>query len=72
MKNAHGFFVRNLVRNTRQNQLQSVDNSASDQVFLGRPGKDFEFGHLSQSVEVVECSGKEGDLENVHTWLQQF
>lgn len=61
---------RNLVRNSRRSQLQSVDGSASEQVSLGKQGKDFEFGHLNQTVDFVECSSKECDLENVHTWIQ--
>lgn len=66
------FAFRNLVRNTRQSQLQSVDNSANDQVFLGKQGKDFEFAHLPQTVDVVECSGKDGDLDNIIEWLDSL
>ncbi|XP_055310583.1 signal recognition particle receptor subunit beta [Sitodiplosis mosellana] len=62
----------NLVRNTRQNQLQSVDNSTSDVVFLGKQGKDFEFVHLSQSVEVIECSGRENDVKSLKRWLKSL
>lgn len=64
------YFFRNLVRNSRRSQLQSVDGSATEQVSLGKQGKDFEFGHLNQTVDFVECSAKECDLENVHTWIQ--
>ncbi|XP_031631868.1 signal recognition particle receptor subunit beta [Contarinia nasturtii] len=62
----------NLVRNTRQNQLKSVDNSTSEAVFLGKQGKDFEFGHLSQSVDVIECSGKDNEVDSIEDWLKQF
>lgn len=63
-------FSRNLVRNSRQNQLQSVDNSTSDQVFLGKQGKDFEFAHLSQPIDVIECSTRDDKIENLHRWLK--
>lgn len=63
---------RNLVRNTRQNQLQSVDSSTSDIIFLGKQGKDFEFTHLSQPISIVECSGKESDIDSLHKWLKSL
>lgn len=65
-------FFRNLVRNTRQNQLKSVDNSSNEQVFLGKQGKDFEFSHLSQSIEVIECSSKDNDIDSIHRWLKNL
>lgn len=60
----------NLVRNTRQSQLQSVDNSTTDAIFLGKQGKDFEFGHLPQAVDVVECSSTDNNLDDIHRWLK--
>lgn len=63
---------RNLVRNSRQSQLKSVDNSSSDQVFLGKAGKDLEFGHLTQTVDVAEYSAQESDLDSIHTWIKRL
>lgn len=54
-----------LVRQTRTSQLQSVDNSTSNNVFLGKSGRDFEFIQLSQPVEFVECSAKEPNLNQL-------
>lgn len=66
------FHRRNLVRNTRQNQLKSVDNSSNEQVFLGKQGKDFEFSHLSQTIEVAECSSKDNDIDSIYRWLKNL
>lgn len=66
------FFYRNLVRNTRQNQLKAVDNSSNEQVFLGKQGKDFEFTHVSQPIEVIECSSKDNDIDSIHRWLKNL
>jgi len=60
----------NLVRTTRQSQLQSVDNSASDQVFIGKQGKEFEFTQLTQNVKVAECSAQKCELDDVTAWVQ--
>lgn len=62
----------NLVRQTRTNQLQSVDNSVSNVVFLGRQGKDFEFAQLQQHVEFVECSAKTRDLEGLQGLIKKM
>lgn len=59
----------NLLRTTRENQLQSVDNSASNFTFIGKPGKDFEFSHLSRSIEVAESAGQKGDINTITDWL---
>lgn len=66
------FHRRNLVRNTRQNQLKSVDSSSNEQVFLGKQGKDFEFSHLSQTIEVAECSSKDNDIDSIYRWLKNL
>lgn len=63
---------RNVVRTTRANRLQSVDSSAGEEVFLGKRGKDFAFSHLSQDIQVVECSAKNRDLENLTDWINKF
>lgn len=65
-------FYSNLVRTTRTNQLQSVDNSASSNVYLGKQGKDFEFIHLNQPVEILECSAHGRELKSLNIWLERF
>lgn len=66
------FFHRNLVRNSRQSQLKSVDNSPTDTQYIGKQGKDFEFSHLPQKIDVAECSAKECELEAVAQWIEQL
>lgn len=63
------FVHRNLVRRTRSSQLQSIDNSESKSVFLGREGQDFDFSHLKQNVQVLGCSAKANDLKNLADWI---
>lgn len=65
-------FFRNLVRTTRNSQLQSVDNSTQDIVFLGKKGKDFEFSQLSQNVDVVECSAQKREFEDLSSWIEKI
>lgn len=62
----------NLVRQTRTSQLQSVDPQSTDTVYLGRPDKDFEFGQLSQKVQLVACSAKEPQIDDVVTFLDSL
>lgn len=52
-------------------QLESVDDKASQSVFLGRQGKDFEFAHIAQNVEIAESSAVNDDLDNVKDWLDR-
>lgn len=51
--------------------MESVDDKASQSVFLGRQGKDFEFAHISQNVEIAEASAVEEDLGNLKDWLDR-
>lgn len=66
----------NLLRLTKSNQLEATDAS-SVQVFLGKPGKDFEFDHLNSKVEFAESSAFAEDpetpiqLEQLQAWLQK-
>lgn len=65
----------NVIRQTRTNRLQSVDektSTAGDEVFLGRQGKDFAFTHLAQDVQVVEASARSGELAEVTGWLRRL
>lgn len=59
------------MRSTRQRQLESVDDKASQSVFLGRQGKDFDFAHIAQNVEIAEASAASDDLENLRDWLDR-
>ncbi|XP_063364013.1 signal recognition particle receptor subunit beta [Cydia amplana] len=51
----------NLVRVTKSSQLQSVDPSAPNSAYLGKPGKPFEFTQLGSKIEVVEGSANADD-----------
>ncbi|PVD36613.1 hypothetical protein C0Q70_03598 [Pomacea canaliculata] len=66
----------NTLRMTRGAALQGTDNSANNNVYLGRHNKDFEFADLkSFQVEFVECSARgkseesNGDTECVLEWI---
>lgn len=59
------------MRSTRMRQLESVDDKAQQTAFLGRQGKDFEFAHLPQNVEIAEASAANEDLENLKDWLDR-
>nr|QBH73242.1 putative ARL3 [Eurycantha calcarata] len=68
----------NLVRVTKSSQLESTDDSASSNTFLGKAGKDFEFAHLQPlKVEFAESyvrklnSEDDVDIESVEKWLAQ-
>nr|QBH73237.1 putative ARL3 [Carausius morosus] len=68
----------NLVRVTKSSQLESIDDSTSNNTYLGKAGKDFEFAHLLPlKVEFAESyarklsSEDEGDIESVEKWLAQ-
>ncbi|XP_052860486.1 signal recognition particle receptor subunit beta [Anopheles cruzii] len=61
----------NIVRQTRKNQLQSVDNSSSSVAFLGKSDRvDFEFGQVSQSVNFVACSAQKKEFDELTTFLE--
>lgn len=60
-----------MVRSTRMRQLESVDDKASQTIYLGRQGKDFEFAHISQNVEIAEASAANSELDNVTDWLDR-
>uniref|UniRef100_A0A6B2EGR0 Signal recognition particle receptor subunit beta n=1 Tax=Phlebotomus kandelakii TaxID=1109342 RepID=A0A6B2EGR0_9DIPT len=62
----------NVVRSTRKSQLESVDSSSKSSAFLGKQGKDFEFIHISQYVDVLECSLKNGDIAGLTDWLDRI
>lgn len=52
-------------------QLESVDDKANQNVFIGKQGKDLEFAHLSQNIEVTESSIKNKELDNLKDWLDR-
>ncbi|KAK5904775.1 hypothetical protein CesoFtcFv8_006305 [Champsocephalus esox] len=58
----------NTLRVTHSAALSSQDGSVGGSVYLGKKGKDFEFGQLPLKVEFLECSargnkGEEGDAD---------
>lgn len=67
------FFFRNVLRETRSSQLQSVGEGSNNNRYLGRHGQDFEFSHLGPiKVEFVEAVARGSDkLGPVTNWLKQ-
>ncbi|XP_001353101.1 signal recognition particle receptor subunit beta [Drosophila miranda] len=58
------------VRDTRSRKLQSVgDDDVNKPVTLGKPGRDFEFAHISQNIQFVESSAKEKELNTLTDWM---
>ena len=67
------FLYRNIVRDTRSRKLQSVgDEDTSKPVYLGKPGRDFEWSHLQQNIQFYEGSAKEGQLNDLTDWLDRM
>ncbi|XP_070561820.1 signal recognition particle receptor subunit beta-like [Ptychodera flava] len=71
----------NTLRVTRSAALAGTDSSGgSNNVFLGKQGKDFEFSHLSPiQVEFVECSAKgskgeaaDAEIGEIEKWLAKI
>ncbi|KAJ1527087.1 hypothetical protein ONE63_008627 [Megalurothrips usitatus] len=62
----------NLLRDTRDKQLDSLSEKAVKQSYLGKEGKDFTFSQLSVQVDFAETSALSDDpsgLEPVKNWL---
>lgn len=67
------FFVhRNLVRSTRQSQLDWVDRSDTTHAFIGKRDQDFEFSHLPRDIQVLECSALKGEVKTATDWMHQY
>ncbi|KAJ6641691.1 Signal recognition particle receptor subunit beta [Pseudolycoriella hygida] len=63
----------NLIRTTRSNRLQSVDNSTNrEEVYLGKQGKDFSFSHLAQNIQFAECSAKDREFKSLIKWIESL
>ncbi|CAG9808106.1 unnamed protein product [Chironomus riparius] len=62
----------NLIRKTRTNQLQSVDNSSDTSVFLGRNDKDFDFTQISQKIRFAESSAKNNKIEQLQNFISDL
>jgi signal recognition particle receptor subunit beta len=62
----------NLVRTTRASELASTDNSSKSSDYLGKRGEDFQFEHLPQNVEFLECSALKGDVEELTVWIEKY
>lgn len=66
-------FSRNLVRDTRSRKLQSTsDEDASKPLFLGKPGRDFEWSHLQQNIQFYEGSAKDGEFSDLKEWIDKL
>lgn len=63
---------RNVIRETRTSQLQSVDNSSSKAVYLGKQGRDFNFTQLSQKIEFVELSALDGNIQELENLMKKL
>ncbi|CAH0585829.1 unnamed protein product [Chrysodeixis includens] len=69
----------NLVRVTKSSQLQSVDPSQrNNTTYIGKVGKDFEFSHLNNRVDIAESSANTGDddtpadIKTLQDWISKF
>lgn len=70
------------LRITRQAKPVSMDGGASDsnQLFLGKKDKDFQFSDLSMKVQFVPCSARgkgdedssEADVDAVRSWIMNL
>ncbi|ALC43508.1 SrpRbeta [Drosophila busckii] len=61
------------VRDTRSRKLQSVgDDEVNKPITLGKPGRDFEFAHISQNVQFFECSARDNQLNHLADWLDRM
>jgi hypothetical protein len=65
-------FSRNLVRTTRASELESIDKSTKASEFVGKRGEDFQFEHLSQDVEFLECSAVKGEIDGLTKWIENY
>ncbi|XP_011300886.1 signal recognition particle receptor subunit beta [Fopius arisanus] len=67
----------NLVRLTKSSQLEATDAS-SNNTFLGKEGKDFQFDDLNLNLEFAECSAfskdseTSADIEQLQDWLERI
>ncbi|CAG5109506.1 Oidioi.mRNA.OKI2018_I69.chr2.g4033.t1.cds [Oikopleura dioica] len=60
-----------LVRKTQGAALRDTNDDERVSVYLGKKNSDsFKFADLPMKVEVHECSGKEGNLDAVRSWIQ--
>ena len=72
------YLYRNTLRVTRAATLSSTDGSAAEgSKYLGKRGKDFDFSHLQNPVDFVECSAKgngnsDGELNMVVEWIENL
>ncbi|XP_073843341.1 signal recognition particle receptor beta [Musca autumnalis] len=63
----------NLVRDTRSRKLQSTsDDDASKPLYLGKPGKEFEWSHLQQNIQFYEGSAKDGEFSDLKEWIEKL
>lgn len=61
------------MRDTRSRKLQSVgDDEVNKPVILGKPGRDFEFAHITQNVQFYEGSAKDNQLNHLTDWIDRM
>lgn len=61
----------NLLRSTKTKQLEATSGDTGADTFLGRPGKDFEFGDLQpQRIDFAACSAGAGETDQLVKWLR--
>lgn len=61
------------VRDTRSRKLQSVgDDEVNKPIIVGKPGRDFEFAHISQNVQFFESSAKDNQLSSLTDWIDRM
>lgn len=63
---------RNLIRKTRASQLESIDKSSANMIFLGKTDKNFEFSQLNRKISFVECSAKKSQFQGLEDWLKSL
>ena len=63
---------RNLIRKTRTSQLESIDKSFANMVFLGKTDRNFEFSQIKQKISFVECSAKKLQFQGLSDWLESL
>ena len=63
---------------TKSSQLESMNETANNNTFLGKKEKDFEFAHLPIKVDFAESTAVQRDpeepaeLEGLKKWLVQI
>uniref|UniRef100_A0A1B6E0T6 Signal recognition particle receptor subunit beta n=2 Tax=Clastoptera arizonana TaxID=38151 RepID=A0A1B6E0T6_9HEMI len=68
----------NLLRVTKAKQLNSTEDVANSNNYLGVIGKDFKFSHIPLAVEFVECAAMKNemdapaDIKGIKMWIENI